>query len=226
MATHTLDAAERDAVTRAVVAAEAGTDAEIVTIVAPRSDPYHDVALHYGVAAMLVLAGIAALNPDAIESKIAWVSNGWQGGVDLGRSFFALMLAEGAVFLIFRYALAWAPLRLALTPRAIRSRRVRRRAIQYFKVGAERRTVARVGVLLYLSLDERMAEIVADQAIHAKVAPERWGEAMAAMLDRVRDGDPAGGMCAAVERIGGIVGEYFPKSEDDVNELPDRLIEL
>lgn len=226
MGTHALNIADRDSVTQAVIAAEAGTDAEIVTIVAPRSDPYHDVALLYGLAAMLLMAGVAALNPGSIEDKIAWFSDGWQGGVDLGRSFFALMLAEALVFLIVRYALVWQPLRLALTPRAVRSRRVRRRAIQYFKVGAERRTAARVGVLLYLSLDERMAEIVADEAIHAKVAPERWGEAMAALLDAVRAGDPAGGMRAAVERIGAIVGEFFPKTEDDVNELPDRLIEL
>jgi len=226
MRTHALDTAERDSVTKAVIAAEAGTDAEIVTIVAPRSDPYRDVALHYGIAAMLLIAGIAVLNPGVIEDKIAWFSNGWQGGANLGRSFFALMLVEALVFLAVRYALAWSPLRLALTPHAIRSRRVRRRGIQYFKVGAERRTAKRVGVLLYLSLDERMAEIVADQAIHARVAPERWGEAMAALLDRVRAGDPAGGMCAAVARIGGIVAEHFPKTEDDVNELPDRLIEL
>lgn len=226
MPTHALNPEERDSVTKAVVAAEVGTDAEIVTIVAPRSDPYLDVALHYGVAAMLVVAGIAALNPGAIEDKVAWFQNGWQGGVNLGRSFFALMIVEALVFLLFRYVLAWQPLRMALTPRAIRTRRVRRRAIQYFKVGAERRTMARVGVLLYLSLDERMAEIVADEAIHAKVAPERWGEAMAALLDRVRNGDPAGGMCDAVARIGAIVAEYFPKTEGDVNELPDRLIEL
>jgi putative membrane protein len=226
MRTHALSDAERASVTRAVVAAEVGTDAEIVTIVAPRSDPYHDVALHFGIAAMLLAAGMAALNPIAIEGKIAWFSNGWQGGVNLGRSFFALMLVEAVVFLIVRFALAWAPLRLALTPRAVRSRRVRRRAIQYFKVGTERRTETRIGVLLYLSLDERMAEIVADAAIHAKVPAERWGDAMAAMLDHVRAGQPAEGMVAAVEQIGAIVSEHFPKTAGDANELPDRLIEL
>ena len=226
MRTHVLSAEERTAVTRAVVAAEVGTDAEIVTIVAPRSDPYHDIALLFGIAAMLVVAGIAALDPGAIEGKIAWASDGWQGGVDLGRSFFALMLVEAMAFVLVRAALAWAPLRLAVTPRAVRSRRVRRRAIQYFKVGTERRTETRIGVLLYLSLDERMAEIVADAAIHAAVAPERWGEAMAAMLDDVRAGRPGAGMCAAVGRIGAIVAEHFPKTPGDANELPDRLIEL
>lgn len=226
MRTHTLNETERASVTRAVVAAELGTDAEIVTIVAPRSDPYHDVALLFGVAAMLLAAGMAALNPIAIESKIAWFTNGWQGGVNLGRSFFALMLVEAVVFLVVRFALAWSPLRLALTPHAVRSRRVRRRAIQYFKVGTERRTETRIGILLYLSLDERMAEIVADAAIHARVPAERWGDAMAAMLDHVRAGQPAEGMIAAVGQIGTIVGEHFPKTAGDANELPDRLIEL
>jgi putative membrane protein len=136
------------------------------------------------------------------------------------------MIAEAVIFLVVRYALSWAPLRLALTPRATRSRRVRRRAVQYFKVGAERRTAARVGILLYLSLDERMAEIVADEAIHKAVPAERWGEAMAALVDEVREGKPAEGMAAAVAQIGTILSENFPKTEEDRNELPDRLIEL
>lgn len=221
-----LTEAERALVTQAVVAAEAGTDAEIVTIVAARSDPYHDVGLHFGIAAMLLLAGIAALNPNAIEGKVAWLSNGWEGGVNLGHSFFILMAAQAIVFLVVRYTLAWSPLRLALTPKAVRTRRVRRRAIQYFKVGAERRTAARVGVLLYLSLDERLAEIVADQAIHAKVPAERWGEAMIALIERVGGGQPGEGMAAAVRAIGKITAEHFPKTADDVNELPDRTIEL
>jgi putative membrane protein len=118
------------------------------------------------------------------------------------------------------------PLRLALTPRATRGRRVRRRAVQYFRVGAERRTTARVGILLYLSLGERRAEIVADEAIHKAVPPERWGDAMAALIDEVRQGRAAEGMAAAVAQIGTILGESFPKTASDVNELPDRLIEL
>lgn len=220
-----LTAAERDLVTRAVIAAEAGTDAEIVTIVAPRSDPYHDIGLNLGIAAMLIVAGLAALNPRTIEDKIGWLQNDW-GAPDLGRSFFALLIVQALVFVIVRLALAWTPLRLALTPKAVRSRRVRRRAIQYFKVGAERRTAARVGVLLYLSLDERLAEIVADRAIHAKVPSERWGDAMAVLLDQVRAGQPGDGMAAAVSAIGAIIAKHFPKTAGDMNELPDRLIEL
>ena len=41
-------------------------------------------------------------------------------------------------------------------------------------------------MLIYLSLEERRAEIVADRAIAEKVEPEVWGEAMAVLVDEVK----------------------------------------
>ncbi|MDQ2879301.1 MAG: hypothetical protein M3R41_09545 [Pseudomonadota bacterium] len=216
---------ERDRVTAAVTAAEAGTDGEIVTIVTERSDPYHDVALHYAVAAMLFAVAVVAFAPGLLDLPIGWFVSGWSGPA-IGHFLFALMIVEVIVFLVVRYALAWMPLRLALTPGATRARRVRRRAVQYFKVGAERRTQARVGILLYLSLGERMAEIVADEGIATAVPPERWGDAMIALVAEVREGRAGEGMAAAVAAIGTILSEGFPKTSADTNELPDRLIEL
>ena len=108
----------------------------------------------------------------------------------------------------------------------MRHARVRQRAVTCFRVGAERRTHGRTGILIYLSLDEHRAEIVADEAIAGKVAPEVWGDAMAAMLAHLRDGRLADGLVAAVERVGAVLAEHFPRAEDDHNELPDRLIEV
>ena len=95
-----------------------------------------------------------------------------------------------------------------------------------FKVGAERRTHGRTGILIYLSMAERRAEIVADEAIAAKVAPEVWGDAMAAMLAHIREGNVADGMIAAIDKVGVVLAEHFPLAEGDTNELPDRLIEV
>jgi len=81
-------------------------------------------------------------------------------------------------------------------------------------------------VLLYLSLAEHRAEILADSAIHSRVTPEVWGAAMAALLAEVKEGRPAEGMAAAVAQIGIVLSAHFPRAADDVNELPDRLIEL
>jgi putative membrane protein len=139
-------------------------------------------------------------------------------------AFLTAMLAM--VFLIVRFALAYMPSRMALTPASTKSRRVQRRALNLFKVGAERRTVGRTGVLLYLSLLEHRAEIVADEAIHSKVEPEVWGDAMAVLIENVKAGRPGEGMAKAVEQIGLVLAKCLPKTIDNPNEVPDRLIEL
>lgn len=210
---------ERAQVTAAVVAAEAGTDAEIVTIVTRRSDAYHDVALHYALLAVLAVPGIASLWPTMILP-----GDGWDAAFGAGLAMLAIV--QAVVFLLVRFMLAWAPLRLFLTPRATKARRVRRRAVEYFRVAAEGRTVGREGVLLYLSADEHIAEIVTDHAVHRAVPPECWGDAMATLVDAVRAGRAGAGMVAAVATIGVILARHFPKSAGDRNELADRVIDL
>ena len=103
---------------------------------------------------------------------------------------------------------------------------MRARADLCFKIGAERRTHGRTGVLIYLSLAEHRAEIVADEAIASQVAPEVWGEAMATLISAIRSGHAAQGLIGAVEQVGAVLAAHFPRAEDDINELPDRLIEV
>ena len=60
----------------------------------------------------------------------------------------------------------------------------------------------------------------------SKVSAEVWGEALAAMLVELKAGRLAEGMIATVEKVGVVLAEHFPRTEGDVNELPDRLIEV
>ncbi|HKT15780.1 MAG TPA: hypothetical protein VJR87_10295 [Allosphingosinicella sp.] len=217
---------DRALVAAAVTEAEARSDGEIVTILAPLSDSYHDVGLHYAVLAMLLVPVTWGLLP---QSWVDWglgLMFGWNPVLSRGTLMTLLFVKLAGAFLVVRYALAWMPLRLALTPTATKARRVRRRAVQYFRISAERRTIGRTGVLLYLSLGEHRAEIVADAAIDAKVAPETWGEAMAVLIEEVKAGRPGEGMAKAVQRIGAVLALHFPRSAGDTNELPDKLIEL
>jgi len=221
-----LNQADHDLVTAAVAKAERASDGEIVTVVAPRSDAYHDVGLHYAVLAMLLVPTGGALIPQAWLDWATGMVFGWNATLSF-RLLMVLMLVKMAVlFLIVRYALAWMKLRMALTPAGTKARRVRRRAVELFKVAAEQRTKGRTGVLLYLSLLERRAEIVADEAIHSRVTPDVWGEAMAALIEQVKAGRPGEGMALAVEKIGAVLAECLPPTLDNPNELPDRLIEL
>jgi putative membrane protein len=49
---------------------------------------------------------------------------------------------------------------------------------------------------------------------------------MAALIANVREGRPGDGIVAAIERVGVVLAEHFPRSLDDINEIPDKLIEL
>lgn len=219
--------ADHDRISAAVHAVEMRTDGEIVTVIAPRSDAYHDVGLHYAIAAMLILLTLVAAFPLRFSEFAVKIAGGWDHALPVTLQLSVLLGAQIAIFLIVRYALAWMPLRMALTPPATKARRVRRQAVTLFRACAQGRTVDRTAILLYLSVAERRAEIVADEAISARVAPERWGNAMAELVAKLHTGDPAGGMTQAIAMIGAILAdEVPPKRDSNPNELPDRLIEL
>jgi putative membrane protein len=218
--------ADHAEVSAAVHAVEQGTSGEIVTIIADHSDRYLDVALWWSTTAAVLALAAAAAFPELYARLIGWLSNGWIDDPTPAEMLeFALAIVV-VTFVTVRLALQWIPLRMMLTPGTVKSSRVRRRAVRYFKVGAERRTSGRTGILIYLSMIEHRAEIVADEAIHSVVPQEKWGEAMADMLNDVREGRLADGMIAAVRDVGIILTEHFPRANDDRNELPDRLIEL
>lgn len=221
-----LSSADHDRVTEAVTAAERTTDGEIVTIVARQSDAYHDVALHWALLAMLIALALLAWQPGVAEWLHVRLVDSWSQTVSPSWYLTIALILITVVFLVVRGLLTWGTLRMALTPGATKTRRVKRKALQLFRSSAEKRTKGATGVLLYLSLDEHRAELIAEETIHSKVAPEIWGDAMAALIAAVRDGRPGDGMAEAVAQIGKVLAEHFPRSEGDTNELPDRLIEL
>jgi putative membrane protein len=217
---------DRDLIAAAVTAAERGSDGEIVTIVAARSDAYHDVALHYAVLAMLLVPAALAFVPQSWIDWAATLALGWNAQLSREVVMLYLFAKLAGVFLVVRLILAYQPLRMALTPGMTKHRRVHRRAVELFRAGCELRTHGRTGVLLYLSLAEKRAEIVADKAIADKVEADVWGEAMAALVDEVKAGRPGEGMAAAVEKIGAVLAPILPPTGTNPNELPDRLIVL
>ncbi|NLS29270.1 hypothetical protein S2M10_42920 [Sphingomonas sp. S2M10] len=175
---------------------------------------------------MLLVLALLAWQPAPIEWLHSRMIDPWAQTVPAHWYLTAALAVTALSFLVVRVALAKDALRIALTPGSIKTRRVHARALALFRTAAEKRTTGSTGVLLYLSLAEHRAEILADSAIHSRVTPEVWGAAMAALLAEVREGRVADGMAAAVAQIGAVLAEHFPRAADDVNELPDRLIEL
>ncbi|MCJ2179496.1 TPM domain-containing protein [Novosphingobium album (ex Hu et al. 2023)] len=221
-----LSAHDHAKISAAVAQAELQSAGEIVTILADRSDGYTDIQLAWSAAASLLALCALVIAPDfylgLYDHVLADWGHEWTPRAIISLAAAVAALKFGAVFLLQ----LWQPLKFWLVPPPVKTARVHDRAIRAFRIGAERRTTGRTGVLIYLSMREHRAEIVADEAIATKVDPQVWGDAMAAMLAHVREGRIAEGMCAAVEKVGAIVAPHFPRADDDMNELPDRLIEV
>ena len=221
-----MNEADRDRVAAAVTAAEGRTAGEIVTVLTEQSDGYSDVAFAWAVLVAITALVFLTVFPSFYLGLVDRVLGNWAHDWAPREIFALATIVAVAKFLGMWLVQLWRPLKFFLIPGPIKSHRTLRRAVDLFRVGAERRTTGRTGILIYLSMRERRAQIIADEAIAAKVPAETWGEAMAAMLAHIKDGRVADGMCAAVEKVGVVLAAHFPHAEDDVNELPDRLIEL
>ena len=221
-----LSAEDHRRISDAVSNAERRSDGEIVTIVSELSDHYQDISSRWAAAMALLFLIALPIAPGFWRGAMELVSSGWSQ--DYSPAAFLTAIAATAVFLYFVATLMLENmnLRLFLTPPSVKEDRVRAHAVKLFRVGTESRTDGRTGILLYLSTMEHRAEIVADSAIADKVEPARWAGAMAALIDEVKEDRPTEGMISAVEQIGAILAEHFPKSAGNPNELPDRLIEL
>lgn len=218
--------ADHGRVSTAVAEAEADTSGEIVTIVATRSDGYEDVALIWASGAMLLALAAVTAWPPLLTGPIDWMRGGWTHDWSQRELIGWLFAVLSVKFLLVWLLLRIRPLRALLTPRGIQAARVRERAVTLFRASAEQRTTGHTGILIYLSMEEHRAEIIADAAIHSTVAPEAWGDAMDALVDGARAGQPGDGLVEAVRLVGAILHRHLPRGDEDRNELPDRLIEL
>jgi len=217
---------DRQKVAAAIAEAEGSSAGEIVAVATPISDPYHDVALHWALVPLFAVLAWAAWRPTALVWWYDFLFGGWSPDPTQSQLLTLLMFFAALKFTVALLILKWMPLRLFLTPAATKHRRVRRRAVAIFRAAAEKRTAGKTGILIYLSLAERRAEIVADEAILKVTDDHTWGEAMTALLTDVRAGRVGDGIVAAVERVGVVLSEHFPRSAEDRNEIPDKLIEL
>lgn len=213
-------------ISAAVADAELKSDGEISTMVARQSDDYADWILFIAALVPMLTLATILLIPEKFEQWVVWLTGNWHPELTRGELLFAVLVVQALSFGIGWALLHWTPLGIWLTPKAIKIRRVRREAVRAFRIGIESRTRAATGVLIYLSVAEHRAELVADAAINGKVNDSDWGEAMARLIGDVRDGRPGDGIVGAVEMVGALLAVHFPRSHDDQNEMPDRLIEL
>lgn len=104
----------------------------------------------------------------------------------------------------------------------VRGQTARERALEVFGVERVWDTTYNNGVLLYLLIAERDAEIVADRGFNDKVSPTEWQQVCHTLEQAAKSGGLATAIIAAVEQIGEMARKVFPSTGHE-NELGDEV---
>lgn len=213
--------AQRKAIEAAVVEAEGKTSAEIVPVVASASGRYDRpedmVGLFTGIIMMAltwsVLPGYA---PDRTGT--------WEG-VTLPYHLPALIGAIIAGFVVGAFIASrveW--LRMLFTPSNEMRNEVNARARQVYFDDRVHHTAGDTGVLFFVSLYERTAVILTDDAVTQKLGQSALDRLCRDLIEDIRKGDVSAALVQAIERAGTQLEPVLPRQADDVNELADTLI--
>ena len=200
-----LSSEQEDVIREAVRQAEAGTSGEIAPMLVAESSGYREAAVQAAVimASMFSLTTLLLVNDTSV-----WL-------------FIPLTFVLYFPLLALARRLPW--LKLALTPAALVSDAVRRRAVHAFHERGLHRTREENGILIFISLLERRVWILGDRGINAVIPPERWSSLASALSSGIREGRMTESLATTIAEVGDILKKHFPRRTDDINELPDLL---
>ncbi len=198
--------ADRARVARAITEAELGTSGEIVAVIAAESENFLWLPL--------LVAGVVALFVPWPLIFLTWMT--------VESIYLIQLVVFAGVFLLF----LWRPLRYAAVPRTMKNRAAHRRAVEQFLAQNLHTTQGRTGVLIYVSVAERYAEILADTAIHEKVSDATWQGIITRLTSDIGADRSTDGFIYTIQAVGRLLAEHFPPGGCDSAALPDRLIVL
>lgn len=202
-----LDEADKSRIEEAIRQAETKSSGEFVTVIAAKSSDYLYLPTLAAAGIVLLLSGLILLLP-------------FEPRIDL---FYA---GQVAAFILLTLAFRWPPLKMALVPRSLQEERARRHAHQLFLDLGLSSTKDRTGVLLFVSVAEHYVEIIADRGIQEHADPAVWDRIVVNFTTKVRAGRVADGFIDAIAACTEVMAEHHPWHPGDINELPNRLIEI
>ena len=188
-----ISAQDRERIATAIRAAEAKTSGEIVCVLARTSSD--------ATALPILIAAVAAL-------ALPWLLVAFTA-----MTVHRILSLQIVVFLALLVLLCLPRVRVALMPRKARRAIAHRVAMEQFASRGIARKKDRSGILIFVSLAERYARIIADDGIAARVPQSEWQAAVDALVAHMRDGRIADGFIAAINVCGNELARHFPRTE-------------
>jgi uncharacterized membrane protein len=90
------------------------------------------------------------------------------------------------------------------------------------KVGMTK-TELRNGVLFYLAVKDHQFSIIGDKGIDEVTPEDFWEHIRDLMQDKFRQGKFTEGLIEGIYEAGQALKTYFPREDDDTNELTDEI---
>jgi putative membrane protein len=206
MADPILTAAERAHIKGVIAEAESRTAGEIFVVVAHASDDYRAIPLLWATLVALILP-----LPLILFTLLPAVQ---------------IYLIQLVVFIAVAIALSHPAVKLLVVPGRIKELHSHRLAVDQFLAHGLHTTEARTGVLIFVSVMERYAEVIADAGINAKVDRRVWDEIVKELIAETKAGRLADGLTIAIEHAGALLSTHFPPRPINRDELPNELIVL
>ncbi len=85
------------------------------------------------------------------------------------------------------------------------------------------KTALRNGVLLFIACEEQRFVILGDRGIDEKVPPGFWDAIAGSLGNRFKKGEYTDGIVEAIHSAGEQLRSYFPRADDDINELANEI---
>lgn len=199
----TISAEDRERISASIRAAEAKTSGEIVCVLAQSSAAT--------TALPILLAAMGAL-------VLPWMLVAFTA-----MPVYRVLSLQIVAFVLLIGILCSPPIRVVLLPRRARRAVAHRVAMEQFAIRGLARKKERTGILIFVSLAERYARIIADEGISARVPQSKWQAAIDALVSHTRDGRIADGFVTAIELCGNELAQHFPRTEASRGALPDRI---
>jgi putative membrane protein len=222
---------EEDRIEAAVKAAEEKTSGEIFVVLASEVSKYREVPLAWAAALALALPPIVlslSLSPLTDLTGELWVV-GQMGALqsELGVAIGLYAAAQIVLFLAVLAIVHIPAIRRRLTPRALKRHRVAKAAHHQFISISSRARASETGVLIFVALEDRQVQILADAGIHQKCGEAPWARAAEAITSAMKAGDdPTAGIIEAVNICGKALGEHFPSSDPREHAFSARPLEV
>jgi len=192
-------------VEKEIESVEKETSGELVPVVAKKSSDYRTVEM---------------INAFVFAYLFMFIDFGVHGSLNPLNILFDTVVAVLLIVLLFRFGF----FKRILVPKKLMAQKVHSAAMMSFYRNGVYRTKNKTGILIYVSLAERMVVVIGDEGIHNKVGDDAWKDVISIIINGIKTKKVEQGIIDGIGSCRNLLKTHFPIDKDDKNELHNKVV--